>query len=73
MFAATSITQGLSMLLNIYTFNCRSNNKFENDLVFLVHSSRAYGIVVKTEDIDWKDELQPHAKLEINLKGKARY
>ncbi len=32
-------------------------NKFENDLVFLVHSSRAYGIAVKTEDIDWKDKL----------------
>ena len=28
-------------------------NKRENDTVFLIHSSRAYGIAVRTGDIDW--------------------
>jgi hypothetical protein len=30
-------------------------NKFENDTVFLIHDSRAYGIAVRTVDIDWED------------------
>jgi hypothetical protein len=29
-------------------------NKFENDTVFLIHASRAYGIAVRTGDIDWE-------------------
>jgi hypothetical protein len=29
-------------------------NKFENDTVFLIHSTRAYGIAVRMTDIDWK-------------------
>ncbi len=28
-------------------------NKVENDLVFLIHVSKAYGIAVGIEDIDW--------------------
>ena len=28
-------------------------NKFENDTVFLIHASRAYGIAVRMVDIDW--------------------
>jgi hypothetical protein len=28
-------------------------NKLENDTVFLIHESRAYGIAVKISDIDW--------------------
>ncbi len=27
--------------------------RVESDLVFLIHQSRAYGIVVKISDIDW--------------------
>jgi hypothetical protein len=30
-------------------------NKFENDTLFLIHASRAYGIGVRTADIDWED------------------
>jgi hypothetical protein len=29
-------------------------NKFENDTIFLIHASRAYGIAVRTVDIDWE-------------------
>jgi hypothetical protein len=29
-------------------------NRFENDTVFLIHNSRAYGIAVRTIDIDWE-------------------
>ena len=29
-------------------------NKFENDTVFLIHSTRAYGIAVRMMDIDWE-------------------
>jgi hypothetical protein len=28
-------------------------NKLENETVFLIHESRAYGIAVKISDIDW--------------------
>lgn len=28
-------------------------SKLENDTVFLIHSSRAYGIAVRIVDIDW--------------------
>jgi hypothetical protein len=28
-------------------------NKLENDMVFLIHESRAYGIAVRISDIDW--------------------
>jgi len=28
-------------------------NRIENNLVFLVHKEGAYGVVVKTGDIDW--------------------
>jgi hypothetical protein len=35
MFAATSITQGLNMPLNIYIFNCRSNNNFKSENDYL--------------------------------------
>ncbi len=27
--------------------------RVENDLVFLIHESRAYGIAVRVNDIDW--------------------
>ncbi len=27
--------------------------RIENDLVFLIHKSRAYGIAVRIKDIDW--------------------
>jgi len=26
----------------------------ENDMIFLIHESGAYGLVVKIEDIDWR-------------------
>ncbi len=29
-------------------------SKFENETVFLIHASRAYGISVRTVDIDWE-------------------
>ena len=28
-------------------------NKAEDNLIFLIHKNGAYGIVVRTEDIDW--------------------
>ena len=28
-------------------------NRAEDDIIFLVHKSGAYGVVVKTGDIDW--------------------
>ncbi len=31
-------------------------NRAEEDILFLVHKSGAYGVVVKTGDIDWKGE-----------------
>ncbi len=31
-------------------------NRAEEDIIFLVHKSGAYGVVVKTGDIDWKGE-----------------
>ncbi len=28
-------------------------NRVEDNLIFLIHKNGAYGIVVRTEDIDW--------------------
>lgn len=28
-------------------------NRMENNLIFLIHKNGAYGLVVKTEDIEW--------------------
>ena len=30
-------------------------NPTENDLIFLIHKEGAYGVVVRNEDIDWKE------------------
>jgi hypothetical protein len=30
-------------------------NRTENSLIFLVHKDGAYGVVVRDEDIDWKE------------------
>ena len=29
-------------------------NRTENELVFLIHKSGTYGVVVRNDDIDWK-------------------
>ena len=30
-------------------------NRAEEDIIFLIHKSGAYGVVVKTGDIDWNE------------------
>jgi hypothetical protein len=30
-------------------------NRMENNLIFLIHKNGAYGVVVKTEDIEWNE------------------
>ena len=30
-------------------------NRAEEDIIFLVHKSGAYGVVVRMEDIDWNE------------------
>lgn len=30
-------------------------NRTEDDLIFLIHKDGAYGVVVRNEDIDWKE------------------
>jgi hypothetical protein len=30
-------------------------NRTENNLVFLIHKDGAYGVVVRSEDIDWSE------------------
>ncbi len=30
-------------------------NRAENEMIFLIHRTGAYGVVVRSEDIDWKE------------------
>ncbi len=30
-------------------------NRMENNLIFLIHTGGAYGVVVRIEDIDWNE------------------
>jgi hypothetical protein len=56
--AFRSIPQGKTLRLRQGAFRQLNDrewifNKMENDTVFLIHESRAYGIAVKISDIDW--------------------
>lgn len=43
-------------------------NRIEGDEIHLLHESKAYGLIVKIEDIDWDDS----SDLKTNIKEEAK-